>query len=75
MTWAPESEPKISSEISRNHLVENHDFSLQPVFSLQNGYANAFCSDPQLAFDPPSKPPKHFVGRGGGSDSRQHFVV
>ena len=28
----PESEPKIQSEISRNHLVENHYFSLQPVF-------------------------------------------
>ena len=27
MTWVLESEPQIYSEISRNHLVENHDFS------------------------------------------------
>ena len=31
----PESEPKIESEVSRNHLVANHDFSLQPVFTTK----------------------------------------
>ena len=29
MTWVPESEPKIYSEISRNHLVVNHVFSIK----------------------------------------------
>jgi len=30
MTWAPESEPQIYSEISRSHLVENHFFHYKP---------------------------------------------
>ena len=68
MTWAPESEPKIYSEISRNHLVENHYISQQPVFHYKMVTHMHFVVT-HIGFWSTIKTTKAFCSKGVGPDS------
>ena len=76
MTWAPESERKIfhCNPFSRNHFVENHDFSLQPVFHHKMVTQMHFVAT-HIGFWSTIKTPKAFCSKGGWPRFKQLFVV
>ena len=73
MTWAPERTKDLEWNFQKPFRRESWFFTATR-FPPQNGYANAFCSDPHWLLIHHQNP-KAFCSKGGWSRFKQHFVV